>query len=454
MLPDLRFVIGAVLATTMLGVVSIGVFTTFKLGPQNRAGPLESSRYLGFDDRADWNQFYDSEAGRRFEELAFKVDAADILAKRSADEPLQVTSPVAAAGAGPEGAAEQAAETTRGTAQDLPVQQPSEYSTKLSPPLAAADAPVERAPGQTAAVAKPRQIAAEIEARDADQAPLAPALPRLRGRDWERDGVSNSLAPELATAAPVPAPLLESSIPRVAPAHIPPPHLTPASPSPLSAAERLAPVPAAALAPNEAPPIAAPIASTNGAPAEKLGRESLPGESPPATIKAASAAADEPRETAALAPSPAAAASSLLWQDEPLFIVEDDTESASTADSPAAAPASDGVTGSVQEKPPAVKAPAVKRIVPRARKLAPTARTIVRAPAPVRIRATPPRRRVATPRRSAPRSQFDQQFSGESFFPDNYAPRQRAPRRPSRRQQQQDDPFGGSFGPPAGAYGG
>ena len=397
MLPDLRFVIGAVLATTLLGVLSIGVFTTVKLGPQNRAGPLESSRHLGFDDRADWNQFYDSEAGRRFEELAFKADAADIVARRSADEPLQVTSPVAATGAAPE----DKAEATRVTAQDLPVQHLSDHSAELSPPLPAADAPAEREPRPTAAVARPRQIAAESETREADQ-----VVPHLRGRIW--DGASSSVPPELATAAAVPAPLLESTIASTAPAHLPPPDLTPASPSAVPAA---------------------------------------------AQIKAASSAADEPSETAALAPAPAAAAGTPHWQDEPLFMIEDDTESASTADGLASASASGSVMGNGQEPPPAVKAPAAKRIVPRARKLAPAARTVVRAPAPVRVRATPPRRRVAAPRRSAPRPQLDQQFSGESYYPDYYAPPQRAPRRPARRQRQ-DDPFGQSFGPPAGAYGG
>ena len=385
-------------------MLSIVVFTTIKLGPQNRAGPLESSRHLGFDDRADWNQFYDSEAGRRFEELAFKADAADIVARRSADEPLQVTWPVAAAGAAPpEDAAEQAAETSRLTSQDLPLQHLSDQSAELSQPLSAADAAAEREPGPTAALAGPRQIAAESATREADQAPA-----NLRGRIL--DGASSSITPELATAAAVPAPLPESASASTAPAHLPLPALTSASPSPVPAAEQ---------------------------------------------IKAASSAADEPGETAALAPAPAAAARTPVWQDEPLFMIEDETQTASTADGLAIAPASGGVTGNDQETPPAVKAPAAKRIVPRARKFAPAARTVVRASAPLRVRASPPRRRVAAPRRSAPRPQLDQHFSGESYYnyPDYYAPRERAPRRPARRQRQ-DDPFGQSFGPPAGAYGG
>jgi hypothetical protein len=75
MLSGFRFVIGAILATAMLGVSSLGVYTTVKLKHQAKAGPIESSRTLVFDDRADWNQFYDPDSARRFEELVVVTNA-------------------------------------------------------------------------------------------------------------------------------------------------------------------------------------------------------------------------------------------------------------------------------------------------------------------------------------------------------------------------------------------
>ena len=69
MLPDFRFVIGAILATAFLGVMSVGLFATVRHTHQAKVGPLEASRTLAFGDRADWNQFADPDAARRFDEL-------------------------------------------------------------------------------------------------------------------------------------------------------------------------------------------------------------------------------------------------------------------------------------------------------------------------------------------------------------------------------------------------
>ncbi len=84
MLPDLRFAIGAILATSMLAVTTLGLFTATRLTHQAKPGPLETSRNLAFDDRSDWNQFYDPESARRFEELARKSDGS---AQPAADPP-------------------------------------------------------------------------------------------------------------------------------------------------------------------------------------------------------------------------------------------------------------------------------------------------------------------------------------------------------------------------------
>ena len=73
MLPNFRFVIGAVLATALLAVTALGLFASVRTSHQTNAGPLESSRNLVFDDRTVWNQFNDPEAARRFMELMRRV---------------------------------------------------------------------------------------------------------------------------------------------------------------------------------------------------------------------------------------------------------------------------------------------------------------------------------------------------------------------------------------------
>jgi hypothetical protein len=87
MISGFRFVVGAILATAMLGVSSLGLYTAVMLRHQAKAGPIESSRNLLFDDRADWNQFYDPDGARRFEELA---------GKSAASEPAEASAPPAA----------------------------------------------------------------------------------------------------------------------------------------------------------------------------------------------------------------------------------------------------------------------------------------------------------------------------------------------------------------------
>jgi hypothetical protein len=76
MLPDFRFLFGALLATGMLGVAGFGLATAVRLSHEARVGPMEASRSLAFDERADWNQFSDPELARRFEQLARQSDEA------------------------------------------------------------------------------------------------------------------------------------------------------------------------------------------------------------------------------------------------------------------------------------------------------------------------------------------------------------------------------------------
>src|SRR5271166_5010654 len=77
MLSSLRFIIGAILAGATLYVSALGLLATARLRHMAKAGPIEVSRNLLFDDRADWNQFYDADGARRFEKLARKPSASE-----------------------------------------------------------------------------------------------------------------------------------------------------------------------------------------------------------------------------------------------------------------------------------------------------------------------------------------------------------------------------------------
>ena len=48
MLPDLRFVIGAVLATVVLGVTALGLISSIRLAHESRTAPLEATRPLAY----------------------------------------------------------------------------------------------------------------------------------------------------------------------------------------------------------------------------------------------------------------------------------------------------------------------------------------------------------------------------------------------------------------------
>jgi hypothetical protein len=77
-LPDLRFVIGAALATALLVVTAFGVAVTLRLSHQAKVGPLEASRSLAYADQTDWNQFQDPTAARRFEDMTRPIDGESV----------------------------------------------------------------------------------------------------------------------------------------------------------------------------------------------------------------------------------------------------------------------------------------------------------------------------------------------------------------------------------------
>jgi hypothetical protein len=74
MLPDFRFVLGAILAIALLAVAGLGLVTSVQLLREAHMGPLEDRRSLAFAGHAERNPFYDPDSARRFEGLAEKTE--------------------------------------------------------------------------------------------------------------------------------------------------------------------------------------------------------------------------------------------------------------------------------------------------------------------------------------------------------------------------------------------
>jgi hypothetical protein len=93
MLPDFRFVLGAMLAIALLAVAGLGLVTSVQLVREAHMGPLEDQRSLAFAGHAaERNPFYDPDSARRFEGLAGKIDGP--VAPARLETPAE-TSPVA-----------------------------------------------------------------------------------------------------------------------------------------------------------------------------------------------------------------------------------------------------------------------------------------------------------------------------------------------------------------------
>lgn len=78
MLPDLRFIFGALMVLAVTGMIGAGLFISARLFNQAKTGPLESRRNLAFTDSAEWNQFYEPGSVRRFVGFARQGDAREV----------------------------------------------------------------------------------------------------------------------------------------------------------------------------------------------------------------------------------------------------------------------------------------------------------------------------------------------------------------------------------------
>jgi hypothetical protein len=224
MFPDFRFVLGAILAITLLAVAGLGLVTSVQLMREARMAPLEDPRRLAFAGRADWNQFYDPESGRRFEELAGKAEGP---VARARLEPSAEPSAAVSSGSAPAGPDQRTASIPppRIEAVTVPEIAPVTADDKAPdttldadpPPLAETLAtvriavpPAERiaslpvtlpSPDRAEETRLPPQEAAQPQA--ADVAPdAAPPTPRARPKPHFRRRIARARVRPVAPASP------------------------------------------------------------------------------------------------------------------------------------------------------------------------------------------------------------------------------------------------------------
>jgi len=177
MLPDFRFVLGAILAIAMLAVAGLGLVTSVRLVREARWTPLEDARSLAFAGHAEWNQFYDPDSARRFEGSAGKTETP--AAEAQLGTPAE-TSAIASPAIAPVGAEERTA--------GIP-------PPRLDP-LIAPDAGFDKTPDKTPGTGPPPS--AEALAMIAAQPAGAEGVP-------EQDGATVSGAPAAERVASAPA---------------------------------------------------------------------------------------------------------------------------------------------------------------------------------------------------------------------------------------------------------
>jgi hypothetical protein len=84
MLPDLRLLIGATLATAFLGLFALGLATTAWLSHHAKVHPLQSSRTLAYAEQTDWQPLRDPELTRTFDMMALTATRGGAVARMRA----------------------------------------------------------------------------------------------------------------------------------------------------------------------------------------------------------------------------------------------------------------------------------------------------------------------------------------------------------------------------------
>ena len=187
MLPDFRFVLGAILAITLLAVAGLGLVASVRLVQEARINPIEDARSLAFAGHAQWNQFYDPEGARRFEDLAGKAPATEARLETPA-ETAQMAPPVAA----PPAAVPH--EAPQEETASLPAHQPDPVIGAVDAPSIADDKP----PASDPPPADPAQLPETATDRERRGPARASGSPSQHPRYRRRPG----LAPHPTSASP------------------------------------------------------------------------------------------------------------------------------------------------------------------------------------------------------------------------------------------------------------
>ncbi|MCC6887496.1 MAG: hypothetical protein IT536_03085 [Hyphomicrobiales bacterium] len=199
MIPDLRFVIGAVTATVLLGVTVFGLLVAVHISHQSKVGPLEASRLLAYtaDSARHARQPPAGAADHPF--AGFPTDAAPPLARSTESAevrpPIEATETAAApAAAKPPDEADTVDERAV-VDPPLPVDDSAPASTADAPAPVADGAPSNAAPSD--AVSVPATVPA------AEESP--PSGPALASPVDAASAASNPVTEETAPSPAAPA---------------------------------------------------------------------------------------------------------------------------------------------------------------------------------------------------------------------------------------------------------
>jgi hypothetical protein len=189
MLPDFRFVLGAILAIALPAVAGLGLVTSVKLAQEARMNPIEDARSLAFAGHAQWNQFYDPDGARRFEGLGGNAPATPARLEAPA-EISEIAAPVAAPVMAPTVIPNVPPEDQTAS---LPAHQPDPVMGAVDPPNLADEKPPASDPSRTDSPQLPETAAAVTMV--GALAPEVPAPPGASAPSAERVASAPTLVP-------------------------------------------------------------------------------------------------------------------------------------------------------------------------------------------------------------------------------------------------------------------
>jgi hypothetical protein len=222
MLPDFRFLIGAVLATAVLGVTTFGLATAVQLSHQTKIGPLEVARSFAFAEPAVRRPFDDA-ASRGGFETAGQSEGAVFIEDSAAVAVTMVS--LMPQSSPPERPAPAAAALA-----PAPAERAAAPIAALAPASAEPAAALAPSPPARAAAEAPKTVAAEVLTLPPADPATGPSVPAQSATDAPLEIATLAPAalvepvPPPAAVAPTPAaarPTLREPAPSPAPAAAP-----------------------------------------------------------------------------------------------------------------------------------------------------------------------------------------------------------------------------------------